>query len=276
MNDRQRGSRLIFVGGAPRSGTTLVQNILDSHPTIYGGPEFDHVPTILALRKALLDSVASGRIDVFCDIGDVDDAIGSFIEQLLLPTADKNNCDTLSEKSPMNIIAFVGLLDVFPSARFFHVIRDPRATVSSLMQVAVRAKQRNFPQSPFTRNVATAIQTIRQCDAVGFQAAAIAPGRVMRVLYERLVTDPETVTKEMCTFLGVEWSPEMLHPGQKRHAGEKALDGVWYGREDYYRDPVPSEIDKWRRLLPVEQQRVVTDAFKDDENYGRLGYDFSR
>ena len=52
------GSRFIFVGGAPRSGTTLVQNMLDSHPDILGGPEFIHIPDIINLRHInVLDTV---------------------------------------------------------------------------------------------------------------------------------------------------------------------------------------------------------------------------
>lgn len=47
----QKGERLIFTGGAARSGTTLVQNILDSHPDIVGGPEFLHLEDLMAFKK---------------------------------------------------------------------------------------------------------------------------------------------------------------------------------------------------------------------------------
>ena len=59
--------RLIFVGGSPRSGTTLVQRILDCHPEIYGGPEFDFVPSIVDLFQTMRKSIGSGRIDAFLD-----------------------------------------------------------------------------------------------------------------------------------------------------------------------------------------------------------------
>lgn len=48
------GKRYILVGGAPRSGTTLLQNILDSHPDIVGGPEFMHLRDFVELRKTLV------------------------------------------------------------------------------------------------------------------------------------------------------------------------------------------------------------------------------
>ncbi|MGB0109821.1 MAG: sulfotransferase, partial [Terriglobales bacterium] len=60
-------SRLIFVGGSPRSGTTLVQRVLDCHPEIYGGPEFDFVPPIVDLFQEMRRSIRSGRIDAILD-----------------------------------------------------------------------------------------------------------------------------------------------------------------------------------------------------------------
>ena len=55
-----RGEQFIFVGGAARSGTTLVQNILDSYPYIIGGPEFRNIPSIIKLRNELHESIAGG------------------------------------------------------------------------------------------------------------------------------------------------------------------------------------------------------------------------
>src|SRR5205085_1802349 len=56
------GERLLFVGGPPRSGTTLVQKVLSAHPDVAGAGEFDFVPRIVDLRNELRASVRSGRI----------------------------------------------------------------------------------------------------------------------------------------------------------------------------------------------------------------------
>src|SRR5271157_4464934 len=84
-----RGQRLIFVGGTPRSGTTLVQNILDSHPDVCGGPEFDHIPSIVTVRNMMLESLAKGRTDVFMNREYLDSRIAELIESFLLPYADR-------------------------------------------------------------------------------------------------------------------------------------------------------------------------------------------
>jgi Sulfotransferase family len=57
--------RIVFVGGSPRSGTTLIQQLLNYHPAVYGGPEFDFVPEIADLFRRMRQSIRSGRIDNF-------------------------------------------------------------------------------------------------------------------------------------------------------------------------------------------------------------------
>ena len=80
----------MFVGGAPRSGTTLVQNMLDAHPAILGGPEFLHLARIVELRAAMRESVALGMIDAFASADEVDRLFRALIEDLLLPLADRH------------------------------------------------------------------------------------------------------------------------------------------------------------------------------------------
>ena len=91
MNPPQRGSRLIIVGGAARSGTTLLQNMLDSHPDICGAPEFHHLPDLVRLRKRIHQNISKNWIDLICSYDEVDKAIASLAEELLLPLANKHN-----------------------------------------------------------------------------------------------------------------------------------------------------------------------------------------
>jgi len=278
IKSRQRsgqGQRLILIGGSPRSGTTLVQNMLDCHPDVYGGPEFDRIPMIVEIRNRLVSSVATGRIDTFCSREDVNEAAASMIERLLLPVADKNGCKYLSEKTPSNVLVFKELLEVLPRARFIHVVRDPRAIVASLLMVGLRAKRRGVQPIPITTNVQSAIHAIKEGTQIGFAAAAHAPDRVHTIVYEKIVTNPEGESRALCTFLGIPWAEEMLRPGEKTHSGEKVLDEVWYDRRTYYRNPVTTEIDKWKKILTPEQQAIIASAFRDEENHAKLGYSFS-
>jgi hypothetical protein len=279
MAHSNRGKRFIFVSGAPRSGTTLIQNMLDSHPEVFGGPELLHIPDILKLRSVLHSSIDREWIDLICSHTDVDKAICSFIEGLLLPLADKNGCKYLSEKSPQNIVIFPELVRLFPEARFIHVIRDPRAIVASMLQVGKRAKEKNVRAQRFTRNLYSAINYVKICFDAGFTAAKSASSQVYTICYEQLVSDPEKKTKKLCKFLNLEWSPQMLRPGEFNHLGEKAAtvksNEIWYDKETYQSNPNTGSIRKWKATLTPTQQAAIIWAFKDHQELSRFGYDLS-
>jgi hypothetical protein len=212
----------------------MVQNILDNHPNICGGPEFDHVPDIVALRNRLHSSIDSGRIRAFCSVEDIDREIGGFVERLLIPYADKQDCGLVSEKTPWNALVFRDLLEIFPGARFLFCVRDPRAVVASMLEVGKRAQKQGVRSPRFTRNVSAAVNIIKSCNAAGFEAVE-SSDRVLTVVYERMVVDPDRETKRLCDFLRIPWSAEMLKPGEKKHEGEKVLDGIWYDSKMYNR-----------------------------------------
>jgi len=275
-----RGARLIFVSGAPRSGTTLVQNILDCHPDICGIPELLYLPDIFLVRRKLYTGIELGWLDLICSRQDVDRCIANFIESLLLPLADRSGCRFVSEKSPSHVVVFPELLEVFPAARFIHIVRDPRAVISSLLQVGIRAKARKkkgFEPSDRMTRLWASIEHVKSCLGAGFAAARAAPDRVLTVVYEKLVQNPEDETKRLCGFLGIEWNEKMLHPASVKHLGEKAIvNEVWYeNAQQYYRDPDTSDIDKWKKYLTHWQQVRIAMAFKDFGDIGRFGYDLS-
>ena len=274
-----KGSRLIFVGGSPRSGTTLVQNMLDSHPDSLGGPEFLHLPDIIGVRNQLRRSIARKWIDEFCSPEGVDQLTSIFVEDLLLPLADTYGCKFLSEKTPSNVLIFAELAELFPGARFIHVVRDPRAIIASMLRVGLRARIAGIKTQDFTTSTLAAIDYVRKCFHSGFGTAESAPEKVWTVVYEQLVVDPEGETKKICDFLGIEWARQMMHPGRQKHLGEKAATSksgeVWYKSETYNRDPETREMDKWKRQLAPYQKAMIAASFGDFEALASLGYDFS-
>lgn len=272
-------NRLIFLGGAPRSGTTLLQNILDMHPDILGGPEFLHLPDIMQLRGKLRDSVARGWIDLICSAEDVDGRIRDLVTGFLLTFADRHGAKFLSEKTPENVLVFPRLVEVFPDSKFIHIVRDPRATVASLLEVGKKARRKGESPAPFARDVQAAIRHVHRCLASGFEAARVAPDKVHTVVYERLIRDPEAEGREICRFLGVAWTPEMLRPGDKKHLGESAITvnskEIWYDAQTYNSNPRADSLEKWRGTLAAHEKLMVARAFLGSEELRRLGYDFT-
>jgi protein-tyrosine sulfotransferase len=273
---RVTGERLVFVGGVPRSGTTLLQHVLDSHSAVFGGPEFDCVPAIVETWRQTAAALAAGRITAFCTETQIDRSFADLIEGLLLPAADSRGVRLLSEKTPLNVLVFVDLLRLFPRCRVIHAVRDPRAVVASLLQVGARyrAKGRTLPDA--TRDLDAAIRFTRESLDAGFRAGRAFPTRVLTVIYEELVTRPETVAVRICSFLGLTFEPAMLEPHNTPRPDQVAIaaadDGLWLDPALGYRPIEQSRLNAWRSDLTPDQAAAVTAAFCDHSDLKMLGY----
>jgi hypothetical protein len=273
-NEGARGQRFIFVGGAPRSGTTLVQNMLDCHPEILGAPEFLNLDRIVELRNRLLQGIDLGALDAFASGPQVDRLTAQLIEDLLLPLADRLGAPYLSEKTPSNALVFRELLELFPASRCIFVLRDPRAVIASMLEVGRRAAAQEHPTQPWTRSLPAAVAYVQRYFRAARAAAAEAPGRVLTVRYETLVTEPEAETRAICGFLGLPWSAAMLTPASRRHPGERTSirTAIWYDPDSFRRDPDPAGIDKWKESLSARQKAVITLAFSGMPEVSGAGY----
>jgi Sulfotransferase family len=196
-------SRLIFVGGSPRSGTTLVQRILDCHPRIYGGPEFDFVPRIVELFQGIRESIRSGRIDAILDDSNLVHAFRSLVAGLLLPKLEAEGVDYLSEKTPSNVLAFAWLEACIPEAKKILVLRDPRDIVSSMLEVGKRQRSRLGRTSGFIRDTVAAVAYMNQCLAAGLQLVENSNDCLV-VYYEDVVADPLGIGNKIYRFIGVD------------------------------------------------------------------------
>jgi protein-tyrosine sulfotransferase len=273
------GDRFIFVGGAPRSGTTLLQNMLDTHPEIFGGPEFLHLPDIIHLRKLLRSDVDRKWIDLYSSKDDVDAYVRQLVNSLLLPLADRHECQYLSEKTPENVLVFSRLIELFPGARIIHIVRDPRAIVASMLKAGKRARQQKIKTAPFATDLNVAIAYVKKCFDAGFCSAEAFPDKVLTVVYERLVHDPEAQSKRICEFLNLKWSAQMVYPGNVKHLGQDAItvrsNEIWYDTDTYNQNPHLESVERWRKDLLPTQQIAVSSFFKNDAELKKLGYDFS-
>lgn len=274
-----RGSSLIFVTGPPRSGTTLVQNMLDSHPRIVGAPEFRHIHHLVGVRNRLHDDIDQGSLDDFFTKAAVDARFSELIESLLLPLAHRFGCEFVSEKTPRNVLVSSDLLDLFPGARFVLVVRDPRAVVASLLRVRERMLSRGITPTGPAATFGAAIGHTREYLAAGFNAKEKDPDRVLDVCYENIVTDPTAETKRICEHVGVAWDEALITPSRFRHGGETAITdasgNVWYTREEFNHDPDPHRVNDWQWSLTGAQKARISRAFSDDRHLALLGYDLS-
>ncbi len=279
MDLPSKSGRLIIIGGSPRSGTTLLQNMLDCHSKILGGPEFLHLPDIIELRKKLRTSLDREWINLICSYEDVDNHIREMIEAFLIGFADKQKANLLCEKTPESVLVFSELAEVLPDTRFIHIVRDPRATISSLLEVGKKAINKGEAPPEQTKNIDCAIKCVKQCLNGGFKAINNIPDRLLTIRYEDLTNDPEYISKEICSFLGLDWEASLCAPEDKDHIGEEAItvnsNEIWYDKKTYNRNPSTDSLEKWKTSLSNTDLLKIAAAFNNNKILPEYGYDLS-
>ena len=128
-----RSTPLIFIGGMPRSGTTLLRVLLDAHPDIRCGEETRVVPRILGFRsqwmKAPVESRRLKEAGITSDV--LDSAVAAFILEIIAKHGPPSK--RLCNKDPFTLRSAVYLRQLFPGSKFIFMVRDGRAVVHSII-----------------------------------------------------------------------------------------------------------------------------------------------
>ncbi len=134
---------MFFLGGAPRSGTTWLQYLLDSHPEVSCRGEglfMKHLAAPLdALMQQRAQAVTEKNKTVFRhadgyplpDPGDADMLVGTAVLLALEHQRAGKDCRAIGEKTPENVFFFARLKRLFPAAKFIAIARDPRDLLTS-------------------------------------------------------------------------------------------------------------------------------------------------
>lgn len=269
---------LIVVGGAPRSGTTLVQNILDSHPEVYGGPEFGILPSLVQLRRELHRNVGSGVIRTYVTEEAADEALRALAITCLRPPALRRGACRISEKTPGNAVCLAEILELFPQATGIQVVRDPRAVLASMKRVRERYQQLGKVVPDRLQDPTAMASTIHRHFLAGVSAVVAHPGRAVVLRYEDLVQDPEATIRRLCLAVGLEFRATMLNPAARPHDAEGLVHAgtPWYTVEEFQRDPDPSRMEAWRTEIDAVDLEALRQAFGEDaDQLAQWGYALS-
>lgn len=199
----------VFLLGFPRSGTTLLEQILDSHPRLQS---LEEKGTVLAMVKAF-EEMAQGRKDALAELTDAQVAELRkvyFAEVARYIKLQPGNL--LVDKGPLHTTDVHIIWRMFPQAKFILAIRHPCDVCFSCF---MQNFQINEAMSSFLTLESTA-QTYREVMQTWLDAVRLLPLDYHRVRYEDLVADFETETRALLDFLGVGWNDSVL--GHTEHA----------------------------------------------------------
>ncbi len=194
----------VFVFGMPRSGTTLVEQILASHSRVHGAGElrlaartFEAIPEVVGRDHGLpeaLDHLDANGLKWLAD------RYLAGVRELLDREPSRALPDRVVDKMPDNYL-YVGMLSIlFPRATFIHVLRDPR-------DVALSCWMTNFRSIRWANDVDHLAGRFEEHRRVTDHWRSVAPVKIHEVVYERLVDDFEPEATRLIEACGLDWEP---------------------------------------------------------------------
>lgn len=245
------GERHIILGGAPRSGTTLLRKLLDRHPQVRAGAETKlFVPA--AFNLEWLSQAYAIPLAELRRMREEAPSQGAFIDAFAARVRADAAKPRWAEKTPQNIRSLDWIAPRWPRAAFVHVIRDGRDVVCSMRQ------------HPDWRWVGGAWQKVLVPRSLEWYAkrwlADTASGmawrddeRYLEVRYEALVADPLATLRALCDAIGMVADAGWLAEVTRR----QGADGGQDERPDYEGAVSGASVGRWRDDLSANEREVV-------------------
>jgi hypothetical protein len=217
-------SEMVFVVGAPRSGTTLFQLMLDSHPRIVDPGEFDFLFELVSDDAELPDAdeyaewlsthriFLSHHLKIDPRLG-YSDLVKSFVNQKMKP-----HC--ILALSVLR--GYHSIPHFFPEAKYIHLVRDPR-------DVALSTIEMGWAGNAYF-GVDRWIETERSCDKL---VQKIESSRILEIKYEELVSKPQEILRVVCNFLNIDFDDAMLN----------------YSRRSSYEPIHTNSMKRWKETI---------------------------
>jgi len=243
----------IFIGGAGRSGTTLLRVILDSHPNIACGPELKVTPQVAQMWLEFQTVLKAPLREYHLSAEDINRLFGRFLISILENYRKRIGKQRIAEKSPNNVFFFAHLAQMFPESPLIHVVRDGRDVVCSLLTMDW-SDPGTGERVEYTRDSKKAAQYWVNAVRAGREAlkSPLVERNYMELHYENLVEKPEPTLKKLFEFIKEPWDPTVLNYHQRKHdlAGESSANQV---SQPLYK----SAMHRWVcDLKPVDKQIV--------------------
>lgn len=224
----------VFIVGMERSGTSLVEQILASHPSVFGAGELPAMPDLVErLERQTRKPYPACTSDITADL--LDQLGNSYLE-----SASKGAGKVLriTDKLPANFV-HLGLIDLlFPKARIIHCQRDPRDTCLSCYF------QRFGGNLPYAYDLEDLGYYYGQYRRLMVHWENVIQAPLLNVRYETLVAQPEEQIHRLLDFMGLDWHDQCLDFHQTRRT-------VATCSTDQVRQPLyKSSTARWKHYQP--------------------------
>lgn len=196
-------ARPVFIVGMPRSGSTLVEQILASHDDVYGAGEVKYFSQSMRQLRDRFPSLSKYPSMVPELTAPQYQVLAEAYRDLLFKNA--GDAKRITDKLLTNFF-FIGLIHMcFPNAKFINTRRDP---IDTCLSTFTKLFKDDLPHS---YDLGELGRYYRQYDALMKYWESVLPAGVMQVVeYEKMVEDTETEARALIDFLGLEWNDKLL------------------------------------------------------------------
>jgi tetratricopeptide (TPR) repeat protein len=200
--------RPVFILGLPRSGTTLTERILASHPRAFGAGELSYMREAFESMPRIMNRTATPAMEC---VRELDRKAADELARHYLDRVGALNAEALrvTDKMPDNYL-YLGLVaTLFPRVRVVHCRRD-------LRDVAVSCWLTNFRHVRWASGPSDIVARFRDYQHLMDHWRQVLPVPLLEVDYEETVTDLEAVARRLVEWCGLEWDPGCLAFHQSR------------------------------------------------------------
>jgi tetratricopeptide (TPR) repeat protein len=195
-----RTDQFIFIVGMPRTGSSLVEQILASHPDVIGIGECDSVTS--AINKL----VAQHKMSFPHFVPFMRNHTITLCAQACLQRMKniaKKDCQRIICKQLINFFYIGFIHDMFPHARFIYMTRNPLDTCLSCFF-------HNFIDAPYTFDLSHVGKRYLICRRMMEHWQHLFPQQILTIEYEKLVAHPDTISHDIVAFCGLPWNEKCL------------------------------------------------------------------
>ena len=278
MSIESLGNNLIFIISQPRSGSTLLQLMLSRNSEIATTSEpWIALHPIFALhdgavdpnydanqaRNALLEFLKESGVDVRF----YKQQIGIFLNNLYDQSRRHQGKKFFLDKTPRYYNVIEDLYDIFPNAKFIILLRNPLAVLNSVLKTWVKDDD-----TLLLNNYEDLM--IAPVKLVNFLKQN-RPG-CLRIQFEDLVSNPTKIIQDICAFIGIEYSDDMIHYGTQQMPGWKFGDQTGIHQ---FSSPEITSSQKWQTEFNNPREKRLALSYLDSLDkkvIQGMGYNYNK
>jgi tetratricopeptide (TPR) repeat protein len=234
----------VFIVGMPRSGTTLVEQILSSHPQVFGAGELSAFTYIESKLNNNFDASDSyPECMTLCDDVMINDHVEYYLKAL---KRNSGNAVRITDKMPSNFLRIGLIKTMFPNARIIHCQRNPLDTCLSIYtNYFVRGNQ-------YTYDLTELGQYYLDYERLMSHWHNLFGSQIFEIQYEELVMNQEVNSKQLIKYLDIQWNDECMNFYKNKRA-VKTASNLQVRQPMYSRS-----INRWKNYKKqLEPLRVI-------------------